>query len=135
MLGEDDPGADIEALILLAVVHGDEAAMRAASALRAWLDGALLFEECLGKAPGWRNARRQKQRNSLLFELADRHFRALSGRRLARAVYERWLEYEKRWPEDRVSGKRPGGPEAFVFDILKLGDGFPSYGRLREILG
>jgi hypothetical protein len=130
-----DPGADLEALIQLAGVHGGDEAMRAAGALRLWLDTSLPLEQCLGRAPGFRSARRQSGKIRLLYELAKR-FPALSGRRLTRAIFELELAYRKRWPADCAAGTRPLGAEGLIYDILKLCDGkFPSFGRVREILG
>jgi hypothetical protein len=84
----DPAEEDILALIMLAGMSGDPAAVRAAGALRQWLDSTdLSLEQALGRANGWRKARRRQQRERRILELAQR-YPDKSGRPLARAVHD-----------------------------------------------
>jgi hypothetical protein len=81
-----DPAGDIEALITLAGISGNEAAVRGAGALRTWLDGNQLLEECLGKRSGWRSGRRRALRDEMLAALAGKWFPGMSGSPLAKEI-------------------------------------------------
>jgi hypothetical protein len=119
-----DPAADLESLIELAGISGYEAAVRAAGALRMWLDGNQLLEECLGKAAGWRSGRRRALRDEMLGALAAKWFPGMSGSPLAKEI----LAAAKC---ARRAQRRPDGMIGEVHDIIRLGN-FPDFEFLRK---
>jgi hypothetical protein len=120
----DDPAADIEALIVVAGVHGSAAALRAAAALRMWLDTNLSLEESLGRAPGWRSGWRRARRDKMLAAWAHKWFPGMSGSPLAKKILGAAARA-------RRMRSRPDGMLGEVFDIVKLGN-FPDLECLRK---
>ena len=118
-----------------------------ASRVRRYLDGAerglLTIDLALGLAPGpggvtWFEAERRDQRDSLLRDMAVRHFPGQCSGPAAKAIEAAWRQYVRnRLASDRrrgESGAAPGTLDADLFALAKL-SGPPAEKRLRDILG
>jgi hypothetical protein len=119
-----DPAADLESLIALAGISGNEAAVRAAGALRMWLDGNQSLEGCLGKAAGWRSGRRRALRDEMLGALAAKWFPGLRGSPLAKQILAAAACA-------RRARCRPDGMLGEVHDVIRL-ENFPDFEFLRK---
>jgi hypothetical protein len=127
------PLDDIAALIRAGAQSGDPGAARAAEALDAWLAGNDPLETSLGAAPGARSARRQRQREAAIRNLAQR-LPVASARAVAASVHRFVRRYEAGpWPRDRAVRHRPDGIAGLAYDILQHGD-LPGEDRLRRLL-
>jgi hypothetical protein len=113
-------------MIALAAASGDPEALHAADGLALWLGSDVAtLEAALGLPATWRSADRRRRRDDLYAKIAQMNVPGLKGAPLARAVAAEIDRYQtSSWPRDRANGRRPGGANAMLFDILNLGERF-----------
>jgi hypothetical protein len=130
-----DPLAVVRAARDALVAHDDPAVVAMAWALDAWLESGGDFAVALGLPAGWHCARKLRERDDALRQLAAAHFPALRGRRLARALRAAANDYQaRRWATDRATGRPANDADRLLYRVLSWGR-FPAAETLRKAIG
>jgi uncharacterized protein YbdZ (MbtH family) len=132
MAGANDPLAVVRAARAVLLEHGDADATMLVWALDTWLESGGDFALALGLPAGWHCARKHRERDDALNQLAARHFPTLRGWRLARALRAAAKDYQShRWAADRATGRPTTDADRLIYQILSWGR-FPAAETLRK---
>jgi hypothetical protein len=127
-----DPLAAVRAARAVLLEHGDEPAIMLVWALDTWLATGRDFAIALGLPAGWHCARKLRERDDALRQLATVHFPTLRGWRLARALRAAAKDYEThRWAADRATGQPANDADRLIYQVLSWGR-FPAAETLRK---
>lgn len=135
---KDDLAADLKRAASMLAVSGDPGLLRVADGIALWLEGGdgIKFEQVFGVGNNWRSALRRRRRDALYFKIGQTLFPGLTGSKLARSIIAAIDRYEaSSWLGDRVTGRRPTGANALLFDILNLGERLLDLEALRKLPG
>jgi hypothetical protein len=129
-----DPLAVVRAARAVLVAHDDPAAVAMAWALDTWLESGGDFAVALGLPAGWHCARKLRERDDALRQLASVHFPTLRGWRLARALRVAASDYQAhRWAADRATGRPANDADRLLYQVLSWGP-FPAAETLRKAI-
>ena len=130
-----DPLTVVRAARDALVAHDDPQVVAMAWALDTWLESGGDFAVALGLPAGWHCARKLRERDEALRQLAAVHFPTLRGRRLARALRAAANDYQiRRFVADRATGRPANDADRLLYRVLSWGR-FPATETLRKAIG
>jgi len=129
-----DPLLAVRAARAVLVEHDSPETAAMVWALDSWLETGGDFAVALGFPAGWHCARKLRERDDALRELASVHFPALRGWRLARALRAAANDYQThRWAADRATGQPANDADHLLYRVLSWGR-FPAVETLRKAI-